>query len=122
MLEGKDEDLISRVRGLPEIEIANTHYNAAEMKRRLKTYRLANNSEVADPSVSDFFEQQCMSVFRESIKTTEKDALNSFKIYIERNEKPFNFMTYDNVDEIERRKLFDKALIVEEEKVQQKDK
>jgi len=58
VLEGKDSELIKRVRELPEDSISGTHYNSDDMQRRLKSYRLANNSEVADPSVSDFFREQ----------------------------------------------------------------
>ena len=54
------------------------------MKRRIKAYRLANNSEVAEPAVQDFFTQQGIKSFSEGITTRTKDALNAFKIYIER--------------------------------------
>jgi len=43
------------------------------------------------------------------MNTRTKDALNSFKIYIERNEKPFNFMTYDRDEEEQRRKEYEVA-------------
>jgi len=39
------------VRELSEEEIEGTHYNAKDMKRRLKLYRDANNSKDAEPSV-----------------------------------------------------------------------
>lgn len=55
-----------------------------DMTRRLKAYRLANNSEVAEPAVQDFFKQQGIKFFCENILTRSKDALNAFKIYIER--------------------------------------
>jgi len=55
-----------------------------DMRRRIKDYRLANNSEVAEPSVQDFFKQQGIKFYSENIKTILKDALNGFKIYIER--------------------------------------
>jgi adenylate kinase len=84
VLEGQDEELISRVRELPEDQIAGTKYNMLDMRRRIKSYRLANNSEVAEPSVQDFFKQQGIKFYSESIKTILKDALNGFKIYIER--------------------------------------
>lgn len=57
LIDGKDEDLITRVRDLPEDKIVGTHYNQVDMERRLTAYREANNSEVANPSVSDFFQQ-----------------------------------------------------------------
>ena len=55
VLEGRDQDLISRVRELPEDQITGTHYNLEDMKRRIKQYRLLNNSQVAEPAVQDFF-------------------------------------------------------------------
>ena len=54
------------------------------MLRRLKAYRTANNSVVAEPSVQDFFKKQCIGIYSEEISTAQKDALNGFKIYIER--------------------------------------
>jgi len=58
VLHGDDKDLIDRVRNLSEAKIEGTHYNATDMMRRLKDYRFNNNSEVAEPSVSDFFKDQ----------------------------------------------------------------
>ena len=84
MLTGSDDDLIARVRELPEDQISGTHYNLEDMRRRIKAYRLANNSVVAEPSVQDFFKQQGIKFFSESIQTRCADALNAFKIYIER--------------------------------------
>lgn len=84
VLEGEDAALIKLVRGLPETQIANSHYNAEDMQRRLVAYRKANNSEVADPSVQDFFKQNGLSIFKESVQTEAEEALNAFKIYIER--------------------------------------
>jgi len=72
------------------------------MLRRLKSYRLANNSEIANPSVSDFFEKEGTKVYKESIETSTKDACSSFKIHIERNEKPCNYMTFDEEEERKR--------------------
>ena len=44
LIDGKDEDLIARVRDLPEKEIVGTHYNSVDMERRLTAYREANDS------------------------------------------------------------------------------
>ena len=57
VLTGNDEDLIKRVRELPEDKVTGTHYTKDDMVRRLKTYRTANNSVVAEPSVQDFFKK-----------------------------------------------------------------
>lgn len=79
------------------------------MQRRIKAYRTANNSTVAEPAVQAFFKQQGIQFYKESIQTRTKDALNGIKIYIERNEKPYNFMTYDEDEEEVRRKEYEIA-------------
>ena len=43
------------MRDLSEKVVEGTHYNYEDMVRRLKDYRKANNSKIADPSVQDFF-------------------------------------------------------------------
>ena len=84
VLDGKDEDLIQRVRELPEDQIEGTHYNESDMRRRIRGYRTANNSTVAEPAVQDFFKEQGIKFYKESILSRTRDALNGFKIYIER--------------------------------------
>lgn len=84
------------------------------MIRRLKAYRTANNSVVAEPSVQYFFKKQAVGLYTEDINTCQKDALNGFKIYIERNEKPYNYMTYDNEEEKERRLAYEIELAKKE--------
>ena len=54
---------MNRVKELPEEKIAGTHYNQVDMVRRLKKYREANNSEIAEPAVQDFFTQKGIQVF-----------------------------------------------------------
>lgn len=56
VMEGRDEDLVQRVRELPEDQILGSHYTPEDMKRRLKSYRIANNSTVAEPAIQDFFQ------------------------------------------------------------------
>ena len=57
VLQGKDQELIERVKNQNQKTLEGTHYNMEDMQRRLEMYRLANNSEVAEPSVQDFFRQ-----------------------------------------------------------------
>ena len=87
VLEGKDSELINRVRELPEDQIFGTHYTMEDMKRRIKAYRKLNNSEIAEPAVQDFFNEQGIKFYKENISTRFNDALNGFKIYIERVSK-----------------------------------
>jgi hypothetical protein len=54
------------------------------MDRRLSAYRISNNSEVAEPSVQDFFKHEGISLFEIAHDTASEFALNAFKIYIER--------------------------------------
>lgn len=110
---------------MPEDLIEGTHYNFDDMTRRLKAYRFANNSEVAEPSVQSFFEGQGIGVFKENMLTKVEDALDSFKIYIERNERPYNYMTYDAEEEAKRAVIVQdnilKALAAEESKAAQEE-
>ena len=69
VLQGKDEELIQRVRELPEDQIVGTKYNMVDMSRRIKAYRQANNSTVAEPAVQDFFKQQGIKFYTENITT-----------------------------------------------------
>lgn len=102
VLTGSDRELIKRVKNLPEHVIQGTHYTAEDMERRLAVYRELNNSTVAEPSVSDFFKTQGIELYTTSCMLNPEHTLDAFKIYIERNEKPFNFMTFDEVAENKR--------------------
>lgn len=102
--KGTDDNLLlKRVREqLSEKEAFATHYNAADMARRLKVYRQANNSAVAEPSLKTFFAEKGGVQVQEELDCTNTAtdiALKSFKIYIERFERPFNYMTFDQADE-----------------------
>ena len=82
---------------LPEAYAAGSHYNETDMMRRLAAYRKANNSQVAEPPLKLFFDQQGVQLHQEldCTRTQADQVLKSLKIYIERFEKPFNYMTYD---------------------------
>jgi len=51
ILKQEDSFLMNRVKRLKEKDINGTHYNAADMKRRLAAYREANENKVAEPSL-----------------------------------------------------------------------
>lgn len=40
---------------MSEGEVFGTHYNAADMKRRIASYRVENNSQVGEPPIHRFF-------------------------------------------------------------------
>lgn len=40
---------------MSEGEVFGTHYNAADMKRRIAGYRVENNSQVGEPPIHRFF-------------------------------------------------------------------
>ena len=85
VLEGSDQELVKRVNNLPQCELVGTHYNPTDMARRLQAYRLANNSEVAEPSVQEFFATNCaMKTCAVACSMDAEKALDTFKIYIER--------------------------------------
>ena len=84
VFKGDDDFLINRVKQLPEDSINGTHYNNADMIRRLKQYRTANNSTIAEPSVQDFFIQKGLQIFTIESDLPSDKVLASLKIYIER--------------------------------------
>lgn len=49
-----------------------------------------------------FFEEKEMLVFTESMTTAVSEAFDSFEIYIERDERPYNYMTWDAEEECKR--------------------
>lgn len=122
VLDTSDDSLLyKRIRDTKrEQEIAGTHYNAEDMQRRIAAYRKANNSVVAEPSLKQFFQEQGVTLHEQSdcINVNADQALKSFKIYIERFEKPFNYMTYD--DEEERKHVVEQKRIHVE--IAEKDK
>ena len=70
------------------------------MERRIKAFRDLNDSETGEPNLKAFFEKYSVEVF----ESDGEGALEAFKIYIERNGKPFNYMTIDKDSEAERLK------------------
>lgn len=50
---------------LPEWQVKGTHYNMDDMKRRIKLYRVANNSTVAEPPLKQFFEENGVQLHNE---------------------------------------------------------
>lgn len=64
--------------------LQGTHYNQQDMKRRLAKYRKENNSQIAEPSLSDFFKQKNTEVYVENATNTKELAFKGFKIFIER--------------------------------------
>lgn len=49
-----------------------------------------------------FFEEREMPIFTESMSTAVSEAFDSFEIYIERDERPYNYMTWDSQEESKR--------------------
>jgi adenylate kinase len=93
-----DKLLLKRISdGMTEQEVFGTHYTAADMARRIAAYRKANNSTIAEPSLKQFFLELSVQLHQELDVTSTPTAqcLKAFKIYIERFERPFNYMTFD---------------------------
>ena len=114
----EDKFLMDRVKNLSEEQIAGTHYNAADMKRRLKAYRNVNESQVAEPSVQAFFKDNSVQQFERDAASDKETVFNSLKIYIERFGKPNNYQSFDEDVEAQRRLNVEKNIYqkVEESK------
>lgn len=114
----EDKFLMDRVKNLSEEQIAGTHYNAADMKRRLKAYRNLNESQVAEPSVQAFFKDNGVQLFERDAASDQETVFNSLKIYIERFGKPNNYQSFDEDVEAQRRLNVEKNIFqkVEESK------
>ena len=84
VLKQDDKFLIDRVKDLSEEQIAGTHYTVNDMKRRLKSYRTINESQVAEPSVQKFFREHNIQLFQKDAAGPTNMIFDSTKIYIER--------------------------------------
>jgi len=76
-----------------------------DTKRRLLAYQAANQSDVAEPSVHDFFREQNIQLFTKDCALASNDVMESIKIYVERVETPYNFKFTDESVEAKRRIL-----------------
>lgn len=107
----QDNYLINRVKNLKQEQIVGTHYNLADMKRRIVKYKQANESEIAEPSVQAFYREQEIQVFEKDASLNKNMVFDSIKIYIERVEKPNNFLHNDIENETKRRILVQNDII-----------
>ena len=105
---------------LPEAEVEGTHYTLKDMKRRLKAYRTANESQVAEPSVSQFFRDHGVQVFKKDARIDADSVFASLKIYVERVEAPQNFIYHDESVEAKRRIMVKLALMEQADQARQR--
>jgi L-rhamnose mutarotase len=99
-VDGEDDVLKLRVKGLPQDQVAGTHWaTEPEMDRRLKAYKEHNKSDVGNPNLANFFEKYNISVFSQHCNEPEEKVFEAFKIFVEKDGKPFNYMTYDEENE-----------------------
>lgn len=91
-----------------EEELIGTHYNEKDMMRRLKKYRLNNESEFGDYSVGDFFIQQGVKILRISGEKSKEFLKSQTKIFIERNGPINNYIN----EEIQNDKIENKNKLV----------
>lgn len=99
LLDGDEKHIRQKIKELPEVSLESTHWNSDDLIRRTKEYNAANNSPIGDPSTADFFRQWSINVFTQNCAEDDMKLMNSFKIFIERNGAPFNYMTFDEIDE-----------------------
>ena len=102
LLEGNNDFLKQRVKELPEETVSGTHWNDEGMTRRLKGYRESNENEEGAPSVKEFFESQQLNVLVEDAENEEEKNLEAYKVFVEKEGKPYNYMTGDQENEKER--------------------
>ena len=111
VLKQQDDFLIKRVKNLPDNEITGTHNNPKDLARRLKEYRLNNESQVAEPSVQQFFKENKVQIFSKDASSPESTLFNGIKIYIERIESPINFQFNDESLEAKRRIMVEQDIM-----------
>lgn len=85
------------------------------MKRRLTAYREANESQIAEPSISEFFKNNEVAVFPKDSAESYETAWSTLKIFIEREGKPVNFVFGEESEEAKRR------ILVEMEEMHKKE-
>jgi len=115
ILKQTDDFLVDRVLNLGESAVEGTHYNAAAMKRRLQQYHEANESQIAEPSVQQFFKEHQVPLFEKDASVPVEQVMDSIKVYIERSGIPRNFMHADASHEATRRLQVEKGQQVREE-------
>jgi len=81
------------------------------MARRLKGYRVLNDSQVAEPSVQEFFKGSGVQLYIKDAAIAEGVLFDALKIYIERVEKPHNFQHQDEGLEAKRRIMVEADLM-----------
>ena len=86
------------------------------MDWRLKAYREANKSDVKDPSVTGFFAKYGIPTFNMPALEPSEKVLEAFKVFIEQQGKPFNYMTFDEDAEKQRQQTQTSDQRSEEEK------
>jgi len=119
LLDGDETIIKKRVRDLPEEVLEGTHWNSEDLLRRTKEYRKLNNSPIGDPSLTDFFKSWNIGVFIEQCDEDQNKLMEAFKIFIERNGAPFNYMTFD--EEAEKIRIVEVEDKVKERKARELD-
>ena len=102
LLDGDENEIQQKIKELDELRVEGTHWNKKELIRRTKEYRKSNNSPIGDPSTTDFFKTWKIDVFQENCSEDNFKLMEAFKIFIERNGAPFNYMTFDQEAESKR--------------------
>lgn len=87
------------------------------MKRRLKKYREVNESQTAEPSVSDFFKVRDVPVQTKDAAEPDSKVWHAIRIFIERDGKPTNFVFGEESEEAKRRILIQMQEMTKKEMV-----
>ena len=92
--ESTDEALKARIKGLPEEQVAGTHYNEEGMTRRLLAYNKNNFSESGSPVLATFFNENNIEILNLKLENmTDEEVFKAMKIFIERVLRLFGVYT-----------------------------
>ena len=84
-LEGSDEFLKARTKGLPEENVVGTHFTEEGMNRRLDIYNKNNISEGGVSVLSTFFNENNIDILHVNVEALPNEEIfNTIKIFVER--------------------------------------
>lgn len=127
VLDGKDDDLVKRVRELTEKQLQEANITPENMDRRLKFYReKTGNKELETGPVQQYFQEQNVEevpidVFKDGQDEDAEVLFERLTTNVEGgpNGRPFNWLTSEEEIEAERARREANSLLIEEEKTAQ---
>jgi len=104
-LEGSDEFLKARTKGLPEENVVGTHFTEEGMNRRLPIYTKLNTSEGGAPILWTFFENHDIEVLKLKVENVpEEELFETIKAHIEKKGSFSNFQDEQIIQEMRKKR------------------